>query len=311
MPNRAFLAAALALLLGACAEARSAAGDADSIPASYPEGPLYVGETLYYTEMGADRVTKRVDGQNSVFFYSSGCGPTAIAPYGQGFLVLCHMGARVVAVDAAGHELRFWEEDKLGRHFADPNDCSADGRGGVYFSDPGLFSKHTMPGGYIVHLSAAGVATTVAENIWYPNGVFVDRSGQYLYVDEHMANRIWRYRIGADASIGERAVFADLNSIGLPPIRYGTPYPETGPDGLEIGPNGDVYVAQYGAGRIIRLSPAGALVDVIETPARYITNIAFDPAGNAATTGPFINDVAPFRGEVRFFSAARLTRARY
>ncbi|MEJ0059009.1 MAG: SMP-30/gluconolactonase/LRE family protein [Terricaulis sp.] len=77
---------------------------------------------------------------------------------------------------------------------------------------------------------------------------------------------------------------------------------------MEIGPSGDVYVAIYGEGRILRLSPTGALLGSIRTPGRYVTNISFDRTGGAATTASFENLTPPFPGEVRFFTAAALTQ---
>jgi sugar lactone lactonase YvrE len=90
--------------------------------------------------------------------------------------------------------------------------------------------------------------------------------------------------------------------------RYHKPYAETGPDGLEIGPNGELYVVVYGEGRVLRFARDGAYRGAIELPTRYATNITFRPDGSAATTGSFDNVNPPFPGEVRFHSAAAVTR---
>ena len=42
---------------------------------------------MYFTEMGADRVSIIENGSTRQFWYSPGCGPTSIAPFGlSGFL---------------------------------------------------------------------------------------------------------------------------------------------------------------------------------------------------------------------------------
>lgn len=295
-------------LLAACAGAERAVPADHAVEALYPEGPLYQGDTLYYAEMGADRVTVIENGAAPrAFFTQRGCGPTAIAPYGAGFLVLCHIGARVVAVDAGGRALRAWSADLAGVSLRDPNDCFADGRGGVYFSDPGLFSRRTEPHGRVMYLSPEGVLRSVSGVLWYPNGVFVDRTQNQLYVSEHMMGRVLRYDIQADGSLGTASTFVDLKDI-LRPNRYDTPYAETGPDGLEIAPDGDLWVAVYGEGRILRFSPDARLVGMLELPGRYSTNISFDPHGGAATTATFDNIDPPFPGEVRFYAREALTR---
>lgn len=99
-----------------------------------------------------------------------------------------------------------------------------------------------VPHGRVMHLSASGELRSVAEPLWYPNGVYVDQGLRYAYVSEHMAGRVLRFEIGSDGSLGPPATFVDLALVRRPE-RYGTPYAETGPDGLEIGPNGDLYVA--------------------------------------------------------------------
>jgi gluconolactonase len=270
------------------------------LAASYPEGALWQGERLYFAEMGADRVTLYENGARESFFLQAGCGPTAIAPYRDGFVILCHLAARVVAVDAEGRETQRWDRDAENVRLMDPNDVTADGQGGVYFSDPGQFARSTLPHGRVMHLSAGGVLRRVAGPLWYPNGVFADRANNKLYVNEHMSGRTLRYDIRADGSLAGPVVFADINNLARP-RRYAEAYAETGPDGVEVGPNGDVYVAIYGEGRVLRLSAEGELLGVIITPSRYTTSIGFGPGGQAAITSVYQSDRPPYRGEVRLY----------
>jgi gluconolactonase len=294
------MAARLLLLLPALAAAGLAfAGEPRVIPALYPEGPLWQGERLYFAEMHADRVMVVAPAGTSAFFVQKGCGPTAIAPYGAGFLVLCHLGARVVAVDAAGRELRRWSHDEAGTALTDPNDASADGQGGVYFSDPGPFNRESRPQGSVMHLSASGVLRRVAGPLWYPNGVHV--AGEVLYVSEHLGGRVLRYAIEAPGRLGEARTFFDLARVPRP-SRYRSPYALAGPDGLEFGPDGNLYVAIYGEGRLLCLSPDGRLLGTTDMPARYLTNIAFGAPG-VAVTGAFDNRTRRSPGEVRILPA--------
>ena len=272
----------------------------EPIAAAYPEGPLSHHGRLYFAEMGADRVSVVDDGTARPFFKQRGCGPTAIAPYGvDGYVVLCHIGRRVVAVDADGEERRRWDTDTEGKSLFGPNDASADGRGGVYLSDPGVFSRESEPDGRLLYLAGDGVVRVVADTLWYPNGVHVDRRHQHLYVSEHMSGEVLRFKIASDGSLEQRRTIARLTEAEASQ-RYETTYDEAGPDGLEIGPNGDLYVVVYGEGRVVRFDRTGAYLGAIELPTRYATNIAFSPDGSAATTGAFRNDTPPFAGEVRF-----------
>lgn len=281
--------------------ALAVADEARVIPAEYPEGPLWQGERLYFAEMRADRVRIVTPAGTRDFFVQQGCGPTAIAPYGEGFLVLCHLGARVVAVDAHGRETRRWDRDQSGRPLTDPNDASADGQGGVYFSDPGPFARDRRPQGWLMHLSANGVLRRAAGPLWYPNGVHV--AGEALYVSEHLGRRVLRYGIEGPGRLGEAHTFADLARLPRP-ARFRSPYPLAGPDGLEFGPDGNLYVAVYGEGRLLEFSPDGELLGTTELPTRYLTNVAFGAAG-VALTGAFDNRATRSPGEVRILGALR------
>ncbi|MET0182646.1 MAG: SMP-30/gluconolactonase/LRE family protein [Caulobacterales bacterium] len=294
----------LAMTLCVCAAAPTNRARVIDNHASYPEGPLWRDGKLYVAEMGADRVSVFENGRKRTFFHRSGCGPTALAPYGDGFLVLCHIEGAVVAVGAGGQARFVRTEDNEGRAFRDPNDCFEDGRGGVYFSDPGLFSRVTRPHGALVHIDAQGVVTRVADELWYPNGVYVDLAHRTLYLSETFRRRVLRYPLNDDGSVAAPSVFFDVSNT--PPDRLDPPYREAGPDGLEMDPAGNLYVAIYGEARILKISPAGVYQGQLDEPARYVTNITFDPQGNAYTVGSFDNDTPPFPGQVRFRPAAML-----
>ena len=302
------VAAIAALAAGAAAVGLSVDGprrdSPEPVAASYPEGPLSHGGRLYVAEMGADRVSVVDRGELRGFFTQARCGPTAIAPYGEGYLVLCHLGGRAVEVSKAGEELRRWSADAGGDPLTDPNDASADGLGGVYISDPGVFSRKTEPHGRVLHLGADGELRVVAEELWYPNGVYVDRVLEHLYVSEHLAGRVLRFEIGPDGSLGSPATVARLADAD-PSERYDTPHPESGPDGLEIGPDGELYVAVYGQGRVLRFAPDGSSRGAVDVPTRYVTNVTFLPDGTLVTTGSFTNHDPPFPGELRFHAAER------
>jgi sugar lactone lactonase YvrE len=58
--------------------------------------------------------------------------------------------------------------------------------------------------------------------------------------------------------------------------------PYAGPDGMEPHPSGDLWICEYGAGRVHVVDGAGRLRRTIVTPALGVTNVAFDPTGRHA-----------------------------
>lgn len=290
----AALAAALALAAGAFAPARFERAGA------YPEGPLVQGGRIYVAEMAADRVSVFEAGAWRTFFSAPECGPTSIAPFGEGFVVTCHIGRSLALVDAKGAAIG----RVVDRSGGQPNDSTADGAGGVFFSSPGPFTKQARFGGAVMRLAPDGALHTAATGLWYPNGVFFDPAQPALYVSEHLARKIWRYPVLEDGALGPRALFADIDAIAPAPPT--PPYPEAGPDGLERAPNGDMVVALYGEGRLLQIRPDGKLRRVIPTPLRFVTNIAFLPDGSAVVVGATDNAAPGLPGRI-----LRLERARF
>ena len=82
-----------------------------------------------------------------------------------------------------------------------------------------------------------------------------------------------------------------------------------GPDGLEIGPDGTLWFAEYGARRLLGWRPGEGLVAALQVDAQYVTNIAFGPNGLAAMTGAKDNRYAPFPGATWVFEAQALIDA--
>ena len=286
------MAALLAAALAVPALAFRAFGEQFS--ASYPEGPVWVEGTLYWAEMGADRVMAWPGhGEPAEFFRQDGCGPTALARYREGeFLVLCHHCGSLVRVDGSGRALATIGEDAAGNRLRNPNDASADGDGGVWFTDPGTFRAGAPAEGAIYHLGTGGTLARHVTGLAYGNGVHVDRAGQRLLVSEHLARRVLAYPLTADG-LGEPEVLLDFAAAGI----ARPDYPEAGPDGLEIGPDGMLFVAEYGAGRL-HLWRGGEIRGTLSVEPRFVTNIAFGPDGSAAVTGAFANDRAPYPGTV-------------
>lgn len=264
---------------------------------SYPEGPLFRDGRLMIAEMGADRVRVWTLTDTSPIpsaWTLPACGPTALAPYGEGYVVLCHLAGALAVVDANGQELRRIGPE-AGVPIRNPNDGASDLAGGVYFSDPGDFYRPRQPVGRVVWLDPQGRLHEVARGLNYPNGVYVVEEGgtRFAYVSEHFSRRVLRYRIADDGTFADRTVWA---TFPLPTAAGAFTYDQAGPDGLERAPNGDWFVAIYGEGRVMRLNAGGEIVGQIDTPFQYVTNMVVLPEGQIVIVGPAIHDRPPFRG---------------
>jgi sugar lactone lactonase YvrE len=109
-------------------------------------------------------------------------------------------------------------------------------------------------------------------------------------VAEHLARRVLAYELEADGALGRWRVFADLATLlgDDPPAD-----PLWGPDGLALGPEGRLAVAVYGGGRVLLFGPAGDLLGEIPVPYPYVTNVAWDPAGERLFVTAAADTAAP------------------
>lgn len=251
---------------------------------AYPEGPVVAGNAVYYAEMGADRVMRWDGRTNTPVWSQPGCGPTSVARGPEGSLVvLCHIAAELAVITPDGKTLRIIDRDSDGRPFADPNASVNDAAGGVYFSSSGVFAPGAPSQGAVLHLDAAGNLRRLAEGIHYANGVALSADGSVLFVSEHLSRRILAFDVEPGGTLANRRVFLNLDDVvGSDPLRTW----EVGPDGLSVDRAGNLYMAEYGGGRVIIVDKAAKLVATVPFPERY-------------TTAPILTD-----GERRIFVTA-------
>ena len=294
MPTRLLI---LAFLLVVVAPASAQERIVINSEAHYPEGPLWYGDRLLYAEMGADRVRAWDGRKNSQVWKRAGCGPTSIADGGAGTLiVLCHLQNALARIDLTGATRAIIDRDDKGARFPTPNASINDAKGGIYFSSSGTFSPLAPAEGSVLYLPAGeNVPRRIATGIHYANGVALARGGRTLFVSEHLERRVLAYPVEFDGSLGLRRVFVELDRVAP----AGPHDWEVGPDGLAVDRRGNLFIAEYGAGRVLVVDGKGALVATIPIPERYVTAPAFGPdEARVFVTAPANNTTPPFVGKV-------------
>jgi len=267
--------------------------------AIYPEGPVWRHGKLFYVEYAGPGV-KVWDGRKvQVFWQGTHCGPSGLIGFGRDhWLVACYDANSLVELDERGNVLRTLDKDNAGRPFIGPNDFTADGAGGVYFSASGVYDLNAPITGAVLHLSADGNAITqLADTIHYSNGLTLSKDGKSLLVAEDLAGRILSFPIRADGTLGPRSVWARLRDLAKPTANEDA---YNGPDGFKLGPDGNYYIAQNGSGRVLVVDDAKKLVRTIDVAAPYVTNLSFgaDGADTVYITAVFEQFKAPYRGAV-------------
>jgi len=242
-----------------------------------PEGPLYVDGNLYYVGWVSHTLSKWDGKTTTVLNHTPGCGHNGLAlTKRKTFLLACteEHGA-ILELDLTGKQLRRWDADKNGKPFEGGiNDIVVTANGGAYATVFGPYADlPTSVVGKILYLAPGSEKwVEVANDLNYANGIGVSPDQKTLYVSETVGNCILKFKINDDGSLSNRSNFALLNL--LTPNKVQSWW--IGPDSMKIDSRGNIYVAQWFGGKVLKLSPEGKLLHVFEIAAGDgTTNLAF------------------------------------
>ena len=138
-----------------------------------------------------------------------------------------------------------------------PNDLAIDGKDRLYASDPN-WSDST---GKLWRIDPDGSVFLLEKNMGTTNGVEVSADEEHLYVNESIQRKIWIYDLDDSGNIYNKRLFFQFEDYGL--------------DGMRCDMEGNLYVARFGKGTIVILSPEGEVLKEIELQGKNVTNIAF------------------------------------
>jgi len=273
----------LALLVTTFAFAASTANSQETVIVKNvlgPEGPLYNDGNLYFVGWVSNTLSKWDGKTTTVLNNAKGCGHNGLAlTKDKNFLLACsdEKGA-ILELDLTGKELRRWEADDKGNRFdGGINDIVVAANGGAYATLFGHFvDPPTTVMGKIIYLApGAKNWTEVANDLNYANGIGVSPDQKTLYVSETVGNCILKFAINSDGSLGGRSNFALLNLLTKNKVDSWW----LGPDSMKIDSKGNMYVAQWSGGKVLKISSEGKLLHVFNIAAgEGTTNVAFGDA---------------------------------
>ena len=227
-----------------------------------PDGTLYFSVTAT-GEIMSMRVTDR-----SATIWGHVPAANGHAIDGDGTHIVMASTGSIMRLDGTGRAIDIVATTIEKRKLVYPNDLTLDARrGGYYITDSGY---ETMPPaipadgtgeGRVYRIDADGRASEVARGLAYANGIALSPDGSRLYVGESLTGILWTFHVESDGRLGARTRFAQTPQDVASAV----------PDGISVDAGGNVFVAHYGAGEVLRYSPAGTLVKRI-------------PAGNKATS---------------------------
>jgi len=244
-----------------------------------PEGPLFVDGSLYYVAWTSSTLSKWDGKATTVLNSLPGCSHNGLAlTKEKTFLVACtdEHGA-ILELDMAGKLLHRWDADDKGHTFdGGINDIVVTANGGAYATVFGPYKDvPTAVAGKILYRAPGSPKwVEVADDLDYANGIGISPDQKTLYVSETVGNCILKFSVAADGTLSHRSNFALLNL--LTPNKHDSWW--LGPDSMKLDAAGNIYVAQWFGGKILKISPAGKLLHVFPIAAGDgTTNVALGP----------------------------------
>jgi sugar lactone lactonase YvrE len=141
--------------------------------------------------------------------------------------------------------------------------CDADGRLWV-----GTMNADLIPGaGSLYRVSADLTAERVISPVSISNGLDWSPDGRTFYYIDSLTRQIdaYDYEPGAGTLSNRRTLVKTPDIVATP-------------DGMAVDAEGSLWVAMWDGGSVLRYSPAGELLTVVDLPVTRVTSVAFGGA---------------------------------
>lgn len=227
----------------------------------FPEGPNFDGDgSLYVCNRWDGFIARVTPGGRCSRFVATGGKPNGARFHRDGRLFIADIGRREILAAEADGSLSVVVDGFDGQPLLGPNDLIFDGEGNLYFTDPGL--GDTRVPGAIFRLDSDGTLVLLTSGQMYPNGIALNGAEDALFVAETGANRVLRFPIRRDGTLGREEVFLQLGG-------------GQGPDGIAFDADENLYVTHRGPGAVVVVDRAGRVADRLPTGGHLPTNLAF------------------------------------
>ncbi len=246
----------------------------------FPEGPFWSSRDncVYFVESSRDTICAFEDGKVRIILeFQPGDEPCGLWQNQDGNFWLCMYSSRELLHLRPSGEILQTIDNHNGERFKGPNDLVIDAKGGIYFTDSGDIKDDWItgrPAGAVYYLTPEGKLLQVDSKLCYPNGIAISLDRKSLIVNEHRKNRVLKYTLNPNGTLSNRKIFFEMDSECLldESLRY-----QLGPDGMCLDSQGNFWVAHYGGGKVVAMSPEGKLLGKFHLPrGRQPTNLAFD-----------------------------------
>jgi sugar lactone lactonase YvrE len=233
-----------------------------------PDGRLYAGGELgqvYAMERGSEQPRELA---------RTGGFVGGLVTDADNNIYACDSAKRAVLKISQGGGIETYCNRANGRPLVLPNYNLFDDVGNLYFTDSGPqsgYADYWRATGRLIRVSPGREATELLGGLRFPSGIALSEDGRHIFLVESSASDVLRVPIEGDGSLGACEVYVQL--------------PDTVPEGIAIGRDGNVYVSCYRPDQILRIDRDTRAVELLirddtSEILNRVTNIAFPPDGS-------------------------------
>jgi len=221
-------------------------------PACDAQGNIYA--VNFERQQTIGRVTP--DGKGEVFVELPGnsIGNGIVIGRDGTMYVADYVGHNILRIDPKSRAVSVWAHDD---RMNQPNDLALAPSGRLYASDP-YWKDGT---GQVWLASTTGKLSLVATNMGSSNGIEVSPDGKILYVNESVQRNVWTFTIESSGSLTNKRLLKKFDTHGF--------------DGMRCDMDGNLYITRHGKGTVVKLSPAGEVLQEIDVLGSKPSNLCF------------------------------------
>ena len=108
---------------------------------------------------------------------------------------------------------------------------------------------------------SAAILNHVGRRTRHANGIEVSPDGKTLYVNESAQRNVWAFDIEKDGSLSNK--------------KLAKKFPDAGFDGMRCDVEGNLYIARYGKGTVVKMSPKGEILQEVDVLGMSPSNLCF------------------------------------
>jgi sugar lactone lactonase YvrE len=219
----------------------------------FGEGPRWNHDRLWYSDFyqhqvrsvdlsGGQRVELEIDDQ-----------PSGLGWLPDGRLLVVAMRSRLVLrVEADGTVVTHADLSDLVEDFCNDMVVDADGHAWVGNFGFDLVGRGELATTRLVHVTPAGDAAMVGDELVFPNGAVITPDGGTLIVGETFGAQYRAFTIGADKLLSDGRVWARVDG--------------SFPDGCTLDADGGIWFADAAGARCLRVVEGGEVTHELPTP---------------------------------------------